>query len=80
MGKSSLLNSLTGRKLARTSRTPGRTQQAHFYEVNGTALLVDLPGYGYAKAPASVRKELIEIIESYLTEPRPLAVVVLIID
>jgi len=80
VGKSSLLNSLTGRKLARTSRTPGRTQRAHFYEVNNAALLVDLPGYGYARAPARVRQELIEIIESYLTERRPLAVAILIID
>jgi len=80
VGKSSLLNSLTGRKLTRVSRTPGRTQQANFYSINDAALLVDLPGYGYAKVPARVRTELVEIIESYLTAGRPLAVAVLIVD
>ena len=80
VGKSSLINKLLGRKLARVSRTPGRTQRACFYNVNGTALLVDLPGYGYAKAPASVRAGLVEVLESYLTASRPLALAVLIVD
>jgi GTP-binding protein len=80
VGKSSLINSLTGRKLTRVSKTPGRTQQANFYSINDVALLVDLPGYGYAKVPARVRAELVEIIESYLTAGRPLAVAVLIVD
>ena len=80
VGKSSLLNSLLGRQLARTSRTPGRTQHAHFYSVNDAVLFVDLPGYGYARVPARVKAELAEIIETYLTSRRPLAVAVLIVD
>ncbi|HET9481656.1 MAG TPA: ribosome biogenesis GTP-binding protein YihA/YsxC [Candidatus Polarisedimenticolia bacterium] len=80
VGKSSLLNALIGRKLARVSRTPGRTQQAHFYCLDEALLFVDLPGYGFARAPAEVRAELARIIESYLTAQRPLAVAVLLID
>ena len=80
VGKSSLINALLGKSLARTSRTPGRTQQAHFYSVNDAVLFVDLPGYGYARAPAKVRAELAGIIESYLTARRPLGVAVQIID
>lgn len=80
VGKSSLINALTGRDLARVSRTPGRTQQAHFYSVNEVALFVDLPGYGYAKAPARIRDELARIIEGYLTARRPLALAVLLLD
>jgi len=80
VGKSSLLNALVGRRLARVSGTPGRTQQAHFYIVNEGLLLVDLPGYGYARAPARVRSELASIIEAYLEAPRPLALAVLIVD
>ncbi len=50
VGKSSLINVLVGRKgLARTSKTPGRTREIHFFLANGRAYLVDLPGYGYAK-------------------------------
>ncbi|MDH5411720.1 MAG: ribosome biogenesis GTP-binding protein YihA/YsxC, partial [Alphaproteobacteria bacterium] len=52
VGKSSLINALTGRKtLARTSNTPGRTQQLNFFDLGGRLTIVDLPGYGYAKAP-----------------------------
>jgi len=80
VGKSSLINKLLGRSLARTSRTPGRTQQAHFYSVNDAALFVDLPGYGYARVPAKVKTELAAIIETYLTARRPLALAVLIVD
>jgi GTP-binding protein len=81
VGKSSLINALIGRKgLARTSSTPGRTQQAHFYRLNDTILFVDLPGYGYAKAPVAVRRRLAETIESYLTASRPLALLVMILD
>jgi GTP-binding protein len=80
VGKSSLLNALVGRKLARVSGTPGRTQQAHFYSINEALLLVDLPGYGYARVPAHMKAELIEVIETYLESPRPLALAVLIVD
>jgi len=81
VGKSSLINALVGRKgMARTSGTPGLTQQAHFYSINESVLFVDLPGYGYARAPAGVRDALAGIIESYLSAGRPLALAVLILD
>src|ERR671924_1700560 len=52
VGKSSLINALTGRNtLARTSHTPGRTQQLNFFNLGGRLMLVDMPGYGYAEAP-----------------------------
>ena len=52
VGKSSLINALTGRRqLARTSQTPGRTQQINLFDLGGRLMLVDLPGYGYAQAP-----------------------------
>ena len=55
VGKSSLINALTGRSsLARTSNTPGRTQQINLFDLAGRLVLVDLPGYGYAKAPKDV--------------------------
>jgi len=80
VGKSSLINLLVGRRIARVSRTPGRTQQAHFYDINSHVVLVDLPGYGYARAPARVREELIETIDAYLTAGRPIAMATLIVD
>ena len=58
VGKSSLINSLTNRKgLARTSRTPGRTQLVNFFTINEKIYFVDLPGYGYAKVPVSVKEQ-----------------------
>ena len=55
-GKSSALNTLTGSsKLARTSKTPGRTQLINFFDINGEHKLVDLPGYGYAKVPEAMK-------------------------
>ena len=55
VGKSSLINALTGRKgLARASNTPGRTQEINFFSISGKHYLVDLPGYGYANAPIKV--------------------------
>ena len=81
VGKSSLINALLGRKgLARVSRTPGRTQEIHFYEVGGRFCLVDLPGYGFAKAPAEVRQRWEPLIQSYLSTSRGLAGVILLLD
>src|SRR6202008_1631756 len=67
VGKSSLINSLRGvRGLARTSSTPGRTQSLNFYLVNGQVRLVDLPGYGYARAPRQLQADWGKAAEQYL--------------
>lgn len=67
VGKSSLINALLGKKgLARTSSTPGRTQSVNFYRVNDRVWFVDLPGYGYARAPAAVRRAWRPMIEGAL--------------
>jgi GTP-binding protein len=71
VGKSSLINALLGTsKLARTSSTPGRTQSVNFYRVNGSFRFVDLPGYGYAKVPESIRKTWGPMIEGALERRR----------
>jgi len=81
VGKSSLINVLAGRKaLVRTSSTPGRTQLINFFDINGILTLVDLPGYGYAKAPPDVRKQWGPMIETYLAQRENLRAVVLILD
>jgi GTP-binding protein len=81
VGKSSLINVLAGRKaLVRTSSTPGRTQLINFFDINGILTLVDLPGYGYAKAPPDVRKQWGPMIETYLAQRENLKTVVLILD
>lgn len=67
VGKSSLINALTGRKtLARTSNTPGRTQQLNFFDLGGRLMIVDLPGYGYAKAPKGEVDRWNRLIRKYL--------------
>jgi len=69
VGKSSLLNALTGRRaIARTSVTPGRTQELNFFEVGDPALfrLVDMPGYGFAKAPVKVVERWRQLVRTYL--------------
>jgi GTP-binding protein len=84
VGKSSLLNRLVARKqLARTSRTPGKTRLLHFYRVDRPGrdlILVDLPGYGYAKAAKSERARWKELIEGYLDGRRALRAAVLLQD
>lgn len=80
-GKSSALNRLTGRKaLARTSRTPGRTQQMVVFGLDDTTRLVDLPGYGYAKVPEKLREHWRHEIDAYLRRRESLRGVVLIAD
>jgi len=81
VGKSSLLNRLLNRKgLARTSKTPGRTQLLNFFLVNGHFFLVDLPGYGYARAPESERKKWGLMIEGYLGGSESLRGLLLLVD
>ena len=81
MGKSSLLNRLVGRKsLARTSKRPGRTQEINFFRVDGRYLLVDLPGYGFARAPKDVRERWGRLIDGYLRKTPQLLGLVLLID
>ena len=81
VGKSSLINILVNRKrLVKTSSTPGRTQLINFFNINEAFYFVDLPGYGYAKVPASVKKKWGPMIETYLTTRETLKGVVLIMD
>jgi GTP-binding protein len=81
VGKSSAINALLGRKgLARTSKTPGRTQTINFYELGGGARLVDLPGYGYARVPQALRERWKALVEAYLSKRNSLAGVVVLMD
>jgi GTP-binding protein len=85
VGKSSAINALTGRKrLAFTSKTPGRTQTINFYalgpEDEPRARLVDLPGYGYARVPQAMRAQWQELVGAYLNSRPALAGVVVIMD
>jgi GTP-binding protein len=81
VGKSSLINTLLNRKgLARTSNTPGRTQEINFFRVNERFAFIDLPGYGYAKVPEAMRKQWGPMVETYLRERDTLRLVVVILD
>jgi GTP-binding protein len=81
VGKSSLINALTGRKaLARVSQTPGRTREINFFDLSGRLLLVDLPGYGYAKASKELAAEWQQLIFAYLRGRANLKRVILLID
>jgi len=85
VGKSSLINSLVNRKkLARTSREPGRTRAIHWYRLTGdggACFFVDLPGYGYARVSRQIREELwADLIETYLESDRPLVLAVQLLD
>ena len=81
VGKSSLINTLLNRKrLVKTSSTPGRTQLINFFLINSAFCFVDLPGYGYARVPASVQKKWGPMIETYFLTRNTLKGVVLIID
>ena len=80
-GKSSVINTLAGQKgLARTSRQPGRTRQINFFAVDDNTRLVDLPGYGYARAPGALRQHWGQLINAYLERRRCLAGLILIVD
>jgi len=81
VGKSSLLNRLANRKnLARTSRTPGKTRELNLYAVERKLILVDLPGYGFAKVPKKAKAQWGRLIEAYLNERDELAGIVHLVD
>jgi GTP-binding protein len=81
VGKSSLLNSLFGvKRMAFVSKTPGRTQVVNFYRVGPELMLVDLPGYGFARVPPAVRRRWDSLVTSYLFGRKALALVLLLID
>ena len=81
VGKSSLINALTGRKgLARTSNTPGRTQEINFFTLGATHYLVDVPGYGFANAPLPVVEKWQALLKAYLSGRQSLRRVFLLID
>ena len=81
VGKSSLLNALVRRKsFARVSRTPGRTREINFFRVNNAFVLVDLPGYGYARISKEQKAEWKPLIEAYLRRTTQLRGIVLLLD
>jgi GTP-binding protein len=81
VGKSSAINALARRRrLAFFSKTPGRTQTINFFELGGLGRLVDLPGYGFARAPRSLRAEWDRLVGGYLARRRALAGVVVLMD
>ena len=81
VGKSSLLNALTAQRgLARTSRTPGRTQAINFFTMGDAIALVDLPGYGYAKMPQALATQLAAAMREFLSERTNLAGLILLVD
>lgn len=80
-GKSSAINTLTRQNsLARTSKTPGRTQMLNFFEINEHQRFVDLPGYGYAKVPLDIKNKWHKLMETYLTGRKSLCAIILVMD
>lgn len=86
VGKSSVINSLLGEKVAKTSSTPGRTRTINFFEIrfagrpHADLIFADLPGYGYAKLPRELTAEWPTFIEPYLRDRAPLATAVVLVD
>lgn len=81
VGKSSLINTLVNRKrLVKTSSTPGRTQLINFFDINNAFSFVDLPGFGYARVPESIKRTWGPMVETYLSTRKTLKGVVLIMD
>lgn len=81
VGKSSAINAITGRRsLARVSKSPGRTRQINFFSLDDSRRLVDLPGYGFARAPHSVQRKWATTVDGYLRERCCLRGVVLLLD
>jgi len=80
-GKSSAINAITGKKgLAKTSKTPGRTQLLNFFTIDEHTRLVDLPGYGYAKVPDEIKERWQKTLSQYLTSRKSLKGLILIMD
>ena len=81
VGKSSLINMLTGnRKLAQTSSTPGKTKVVNHFLINDSWYLVDLPGYGYAKLPEKMRRELTTVIRDYIHNSGEMQLLFVLVD
>lgn len=81
VGKSSLINAVTGRRaIAKTSSTPGKTRAINFYRLNNAFYLVDLPGFGYASAPLSERRRWKSMIERYFEGRKTLGGVIVVLD
>ncbi len=81
VGKSSLINMLTGRrKLAKTSATPGKTQLINHFLINDEWYLVDLPGYGFARMPVTEREKMMKMIREYVLKRRSMVCLFLLID
>ena len=81
VGKSSLINTLLGRRSeARVSKTPGKTRAANYFAINGAFFLVDMPGYGYAKAPKTERARFVKLFEQYIEADDRRSVMVQLID
>ena len=81
VGKSSLINMLTGnRKLAMTSSTPGKTKVVNHFLINDSWYLVDLPGYGYAKLPDKMRRELVSVIRDYIHNSEEMQLLFVLVD
>lgn len=80
-GKSSAINSICNQsRLARTSKTPGRTQLLNFFAIEPTKYLVDLPGYGFAKVPLEIKNKWQHELEQYLRQRKPLVGLILLSD
>jgi|TARA_B110000196_G_scaffold125033_1_gene108446 GTP-binding protein len=81
VGKSTIINAITkSKKLAKTSKTPGRTQNINLFKISNKVNIVDLPGYGYAKISKLKRNQLYDLIESYLSERKNLKQIFVLID
>ena len=81
VGKSSAINAIAGQaRLARTSKTPGRTQQIVFFEIDSERRLVDLPGYGYAKVPPGLQRHWKKMVRQYLEDRNSLRGLILLAD
>ena len=81
VGKSSIINAVTkSKKLAKTSKTPGRTQSANLFEINNKINIIDLPGYGYAKISMSMRDQLSYLIEDYIIKRQNLIKIYVLVD